>query len=230
MKIDRDSFLSQGLWMRDRRIWTDNDRLARDGSAEIDDTPTDGGVMRAPDLAPFTGVEGCRGLFFKRGMPPEGIHLHRIGFRRAVRGPLPCPEKLYLDAFCSKQTLFLRYEPWKIEDRLTVLVRHFLHQIPPVPVQLRTSAPRISGTLWFGTNPFYRIRLICTAVGEQRKAQSRWQNLALRERWARCFLGRQRHDYPSAAAIMHPRRDIGGSLSGLHTALRPHLRGVASIP
>src|SRR5262245_1081993 len=182
MKIDRDSFLSQGLRMRDRRIWTDNDRLARDGSAEIDDTPTDGGVVRAPDLAPLARIEGGRGLFFKRCMPPERIYLHWIGFRRAVRGPLPRPEKLYLDAFCGEQTLFLRHEPWEIKDRLTVLVRHFLHQIPPVPVQMRTRAPRISGTPWFGANLLYRIILICTAVGEQRKAQSRWQNLALRER------------------------------------------------
>src|SRR4029434_8106651 len=95
MKIDRDGFLSQGLWMRDRRIWMDKDRLARDGSAKIDNTPTDGGVVRAPDLAPFARVEGCRGLFFKRGMPPEGIYLHWIGLRRAVRGPLPSPQKLY---------------------------------------------------------------------------------------------------------------------------------------
>jgi hypothetical protein len=85
-------------------------------------------------------------LFFKRGMPPKGIHLHRIGFRRAVRGPLSSPEKLYLDAFCGEQTLFLRHEPWEIEDRLTVLVGHFLHQNPPVPVQMRTRALRIFGT------------------------------------------------------------------------------------
>src|SRR5215468_7662938 len=109
MKIDRDSFLSQGLRMGDRRIWTDNDRLTRDGSAEIDDTSTNGGVVRAPDLAPFTRVEGCRGLFFKWCMPPKGIHLHRIGFRRAVCGPLPRPKKLYLDAFCSEQPLCLRH-------------------------------------------------------------------------------------------------------------------------
>src|SRR4030095_4078659 len=114
MKIDRDSFLSQGLRMRDRRIWTDEDCLARDGSAEIDDTPTDGGVVRAPDRAPFARVEGRRGLFFKRRMPPEGIYLHRIGLRRAVRGPLPSPEKLYLDAFCGKTTLFLRPHPREI--------------------------------------------------------------------------------------------------------------------
>src|SRR4029450_3664092 len=107
MKIDRAGFLSQGLWMRDRRIWTDEDRLARDGSAEIDNTPTDSGVVRASDLAPFARVEGCRGLFFKRGMPPEGIYLHRIGFRRAVRGPLPRPEKIYLDALCGAQPPFL---------------------------------------------------------------------------------------------------------------------------
>src|SRR5215813_3460653 len=50
MKIDRDSFLSQGLGMGDRRIWTDEDRLAGDSGTEIDDTPTDSGVMRAPDL------------------------------------------------------------------------------------------------------------------------------------------------------------------------------------
>src|SRR5262245_63987432 len=168
--------------MGDRGIWTDEDRLACDGSTEIDDASADGGVMRAPDLSPFARVEGGRGLFFKRGMPPKGIHLQRIGFRRAVRGPLPRPEKLYLDAFCGEQPLFLRHEPWKIEDRLTILVSHFLHQIPPVPVQMRTRAPRISGTPWFGANLLYRIMPICTAVGEQRKAQSRWQNLALRER------------------------------------------------
>src|SRR4030095_7659344 len=147
MKIDRDSFLSQGLRMRDRRIWTDEDCLARDGSAEIDDTPTDGGVVRAPDRAPFARVEGRRGLFFKRRMPPEGIYLHRIGLRRGGRGPFPGPGELLPRAFSGKQTLFRGYEPWKIEDRLTVLVSHFLHQIPPVPVQLRTRAPRISGSL-----------------------------------------------------------------------------------
>src|SRR5262245_58405535 len=59
MKIDRDSFLSQGLRMGDRRIWTDEDRLTCDGSAEIDDTPADSGIVRASDLAPFAGVEGC---------------------------------------------------------------------------------------------------------------------------------------------------------------------------
>src|SRR5215475_10393091 len=143
MKIDRDGFLSQGLWMRERRIWTDEDRLARDGSAEIDNTPTDGGVVRAPDLTPFARVEGCRGLFFKWGMPPKGIYLQRIGLRRAVRSPLPSPEKLYLDAFCGEQPLFLRHEPWEIEDCLTVFVGHFLHQIPPVPLQFRSRYARV---------------------------------------------------------------------------------------
>ena len=85
--------------MGDGRIGADKDALTRDGGAQIDDAPTDGGVVRAPDLAPLAGVEGCRGLFFKRGMPPEGIHLRRIGLRGTVRGPLPGPEELDLDAF-----------------------------------------------------------------------------------------------------------------------------------
>ena len=116
MKIDRDGFLSQGLRMGDRRIWTDEDRLARDGSSEIDDTPTDGGVVRAPDLTPFAGVEGCRGLFFKRGMPPKGIHLHRIRFRRAVRGPLSSPEKLRGGFSMALRTLSEEREDTKGRD------------------------------------------------------------------------------------------------------------------
>src|SRR5262249_54946393 len=102
MKIDRDRFLPQRLRVGDGRIRADEDRLAGDGGTQIDDTPADGGIVRAPDLPPLAGVEGGRGLFFKRCMPPEGIDLQRIGFRRTVGSPLPSSQELYLDAFGGK--------------------------------------------------------------------------------------------------------------------------------
>src|SRR5712692_7961395 len=110
MKIDGDRFLPQRLRMGQGRIWADEDALTRDGGAQIDDAPADGGVVRAPDLAPLAGVEGRCGPFFKRGMPPEGIDLRWIGLRGAIRGPLPGPEELHLDAFCGEQTLLLGHE------------------------------------------------------------------------------------------------------------------------
>src|SRR6266540_1506524 len=130
--------------MGDGRTGADKDALTRDGGAQIDDAPADGGVVRAPDLAPLAGVERCRGLFFKRGMPPEGIHLRRIGLRGAVRSALPGPEELDLDAFCGEQALLLGHEPREVEDRLTILISDFLHQTPSIASRDTLSDARTS--------------------------------------------------------------------------------------
>src|ERR687885_199585 len=116
--------------MSEGRIRAHKDRLTCDGRTQLDDAPPDRGVRRAANLAPLTRVEGRRGLFFKRGMPPEGVHLGGIGFWGALRIPVPGPEELDLDVFCSKQALLLGHQPREVEDCLTVLIGDFLQAAP----------------------------------------------------------------------------------------------------
>src|SRR5688500_12404567 len=127
MKIDRNGFVPQCLWVGNGRVRPDENSLTGDGGPQLDDSAPDFTHLGAMDLTPLTGVERGSSSFFKRRMPPEGVDLPWVGLRRPRRVPLPRPQKLYLDVLLGKESFLVGHKPRQIENGLTEFIRHLLH-------------------------------------------------------------------------------------------------------